>query len=292
MPRCLAEPQPVIVDAHHHFWDPETADYPWMTGELDPIRRRFGPEDLAPLLAATGTERTILVQTRSSVDETREFLALAEAGSFVAGVVGWVDLIDAGVADAISAIRDGPGGARLVGIRHQVHDEPDPDWLTGPLVRRGLEAVGAAGLVYELLVRSRELPAALRVARDLPDIRFVIDHLAKPPIRDGRVQPWADLIAPFGELANVSCKVSGLVTEADWAAWHPDDVRPFVDHAIDVFGPERLIFGSDWPVCLLAANYERVHQLARTSLGSLSASERDRVFGGNAMRIYGLDSAP
>lgn len=281
----------MIVDAHHHFWDPDHADYPWMSKELDPIRRRFGPEDLEPLLAKTGTDRTILVQTRSSIDESREFLSIAAGSPIVIGVVGWVDLTAAGVGDAIASLRDGPGGERLIGIRHQVHDEPDPAWLLSHYVRRGVEAVGAAGLVYELLVRSRELPSALQVARAMPDVRFVIDHLAKPPIQEARLRPWADLIAPFGELANVSCKVSGLVTEADWAAWRPDDVRPFVDHAIDVFGPDRLIFGSDWPVCLLAATYEQVHDLARASLDGLSDSEQGQVFGGNASRIYRLNVA-
>lgn len=282
----------MIVDSHHHFWDPDRADYPWMTDELGPIRRRFGPEDLAPLVARTGVDRTILVQTRSSHEETREFLAIAATTPFVAGVIGWVDLTDSGVADAIASLRSGPGGARLVGIRHQVHDEPDPDWLLRPDVRRGLAAVGAAGLVYDLLVRPRELPAARQVARAIPDLRFVIDHLAKPPIRDGAMHPWADLLAPFGELPNVSCKVSGLATEADWAGWQPDEIRPFVDHGIDIFGPERLLFGSDWPVCLLAATYERVVELARETLGRLDDSDRALVFGGNAVAVYHLDPAP
>lgn len=281
----------MIVDAHHHFWDPDRADYPWMTNEVDSIRRRFGPEDLWPLLERTRIERTILVQTRSSDDETREFLAIAATTPFVAGVVGWVDLADASVSDSIASIRGSPGGARLVGIRHQVHDEPDPDWLLDPRVRRGLEAVGAAGLVYELLVRSRELPAALQIARALSDVRFVIDHLAKPPIREARMRPWAELIAPFGELANVSCKMSGLVTEADWAAWRPDDIAPFVNHAIDVFGPDRLIFGSDWPVCLLAATYEDVDQLARALVEHLTDTEQARILGDNAVAVYGLDPA-
>lgn len=281
----------MIVDAHHHFWDPDRADYPWMTDELGPIRRRFGPEDLAPLLAGTGLDRTILVQTRSSHEETREFLAIAATTPFVAGVIGWVDLTDSGVADAIASLRTGPGGARLVGFRHQVHDEPDPDWLLRPDVRRGLKAVGAAGLVYDLLVRPRELPAAWQVVRAMPDVRFVIDHLAKPPIRDGAMHPWADLLAPFGELPNVSCKVSGLVTEADWSGWQPDEIRPFVDHAIDVFDPGRILFGSDWPVCLVAATYDRVVELAQVLLGGFDDRERAAMMGGNAIRIYRLQLA-
>ena len=278
----------MIVDAHHHFWDPATADYPWMTDDLAAIRRRFAPADLAPHLAATGVERTVLVQTRSSVVETREFLETAAATPFVAGVVGWVDLTADDVADAIAELRAGPGGEWLVGIRHQVHDEPDPDWLLRPEVQRGIAAVGRAGLAYDLLVRSRELPAALLTVRALPNVRFVIDHLAKPPIGEGLLQPWADLIAPFGELPNAWCKVSGMVTEADWNRWQPADFAPFVAHAVSVFGPGRLLFGSDWPVCLLAASYERVFELASGALGALSDPEQGAVFGKNAAEVYRL----
>jgi L-fuconolactonase len=278
----------MIVDAHHHFWDPAEADYPWLTDDLAVIRRPFGPDDLAPELAAAGVEGTILVQTRSSLDETAGFLALAAATPFIRGVVGWVDLTDPAVADTIGALRAGPGGDRLIGTRHQVHDEPDPDWLLRDDVIRGIQAVGGAGLAYDLLVRSRELPAALELARRLPDVRFVIDHLAKPPIVSGALEPWRSRIATFAELEHVACKVSGLVTEADWSSWAPGDLQPYVDHAIAVFGPKRLVFGSDWPVCLLAASYEGVVETARAIVGGLSEGDRAGVFGANAMRIYGL----
>ena len=279
---------PQVVDAHHHFWDPSRADYPWMTDELAAIRRRFGPEDLAPLAARAGVNRTILVQTRSSLDETREFLATAFANDFVAGVVGWVDLTDPAVAEAIAELADGPGGTSLVGIRHQVHDEPDPAWLLRGEVDRGIATVGAAGLVYDLLVRPRELPAALENVRAHPDVAFVIDHLAKPPIRAGELEPWLSLMRPFGELDNVACKVSGLVTEADWHDWKVDDLRPFVDAALEIFGADRLMFGSDWPVCLLAATYADVVEAARSATAELSSDEHDELFGGTARRVYGL----
>jgi L-fuconolactonase len=279
----------MIVDAHHHFWDPDQAEYPWMTEALDAIRRRFGPDDLAPELARVGVQSTVLVQTRSSVAETREFLSIAAATPFVAGVVGWVDLTGPGVADEIAALRAGPGGDRLVGIRHQVHDEPDPAWLLRPEVRSGLAAVERAGLVYDMLVRARELPAALETVRALPGLRFVIDHLAKPPILDGSMQPWGNRLAAFAPVPNAWCKVSGLVTEAYWTAWRADEIAPFVEHALEVFGPGRLLFGSDWPVCLLAASYEQVHRLAREVLATLSDAEQDAVFGGNAFEIYRLD---
>ena len=279
---------PAIVDAHHHFWDPARADYPWLTDDLAPIRRAFGPADLAPHLAARGVTRTVLVQSRSSVDETRELLAVAEATPFIVGVVGWVDLTDTGVADTIAGLRSGPGGRRLVGIRHQVQDEPDPDWLGRADVRTGVGAVGAAGLVYDLLLRPEHLPAAVAIARALPDVRFVVDHLAKPPIAAGALEPWASGIRPLGELPNVWCKVSGMVTEADQSGWTSADLRPFVDQVVDVFGPERLAFGSDWPLCLLAGSYERVFDAASETLETLSDGERSAVFGGNATEVYRL----
>ena len=276
----------MIVDAHHHFWDPARADYPWLTDELAMIRRSFGPDDLEPLLRGAGVDSTVLVQTRSSLEETVEFLAVADRTRFVRGVVGWVDLTDPAVGDAISALRDGPGGGHLVGIRHQAHDEADADWLVRPDVVRGIEAVGRAGLVYDLLVRPRELPAALALARRQPDVRFVIDHIAKPPIATGAIEPWASRIGQFAELEHVACKVSGMVTEADWTRWRPADLQPFVDHVLDVFGPDRLLFGSDWPVCLLAATYEQVIDAARLAFAGLTEDERAGVFGATAARIY------
>jgi L-fuconolactonase len=278
----------MIVDAHHHFWDPSTADYPWLTDELAAIRRAFGPGDLGPLLRTSGVDATVLVQTRSSLEETVDFLATAEATSFVRGVVGWVDLTDPAVGDTIAGLRARPGGHRLVGIRHQAHDEPDPEWLLRDDVVRGVEAVGRAGLVYDLLVRPRELPAALVLARRLPDVRFVIDHIAKPPIATRALEPWSSLIEPFHEVPNVACKVSGMVTEADWATWTRYDLRPYVERILDVFGPERLMFGSDWPVCLLAATYEEVLTAARDTLGGLGETELDAVFGGTATAVYRL----
>jgi L-fuconolactonase len=278
----------MIVDAHHHFWDPSTADYPWLTDELAAIRRAFGPGDLEPLLRTSGVDATVLVQTRSSLEETVDFLATAEATSFVRGVVGWVDLTDPAVADTIASLRARPGGPRLVGIRHQAHDEPDPEWLLRDDVVRGVEAVGRAGLAYDLLVRPRELPAALVLARRLPDVRFVIDHIAKPPIAARALEPWSSLIEPFHAVPNVVCKVSGMVTEADWATWTRDDLRPYVDRVLEVFGPERLMVGSDWPVCLLAASYEEVLAAARATLDGLGKNELEAVFGGTATAVYRL----
>ena len=280
-----------VVDAHQHVWDPRVApaDYAWLSGPYTAIDRPFTPEDLRPALAAAGVDASVLVQTRSSLAESRQFLRLAEATDFIAGVVGWVDLTAPGVADEIAALRSGGGGGHLLGLRHQVHDEADPNWLLRPDVLRGLWAVRDASLVYDLLVRPRELPAALAAARALPDLQFVIDHLAKPPIASHAIDGWSALMAPFGTLPNVSCKLSGMVTEADHAAWTLADLRPYTDRALEIFGPDRLLFGSDWPVCLVAASYERVANAVRALIADLSATEQAAVMGGAAMRVYRLD---
>lgn len=282
----------MIVDAHHHFWYPATADYPWLTDELAPIRRAFGPDDLAPLVVAAGIDATVLVQTRSSVEETEAFLAIADRSPFVRGVVGWVDLRDPAVDETIARLRAEPGGDRLVAIRHQVHDELDPDWLGRDDVRRGIAAVGRAGLAYDLLVRARELPAAQRTVAALPNVRFIVDHLAKPAIRNGTDPAWDDAVGAFRGLPNVWWKLSGLVTEADWQAWRPEDLQPFVDRVLAVAGPERLLVGSDWPVCLLVAPYDVVLATARSLIAGLSPSEQAAIFGETAVAVYRLEVAP
>jgi len=277
----------VVIDAHHHFWDPARASYPWMTDALAPIRRRFGPEDLEPLLAANGIDRTVLVQTLSSIDETRELLATAAQHDFIAGVVGWVDLT-ADVSKQLTSLRAGPGGAKLVGIRHQVHDEDDPGWLGKKDVRRGIAAVGKAGLAYDILVRTRELPAALALVKALPEMRFVIDHIAKPPIASGATSEWAAGLKPLAAFHNVYIKLSGMVTEADWKRWTVRDITPYVQRVLEWFGPERCMFGSDWPVCLVAASYARVIDVCGQAIGDLPADDRERIFGGNAALLYRL----
>ncbi len=278
------------VDAHHHLWDPRVRDYPWMAAPaLDPIRRPYGLEDLRVRAAAAGVDRTVLVQTVSDEAETEEFLALASSsGGLVAGVVGWVDLAAPGVADALARLRALPGGEHLVSARHQVQDEPDPDWLGRPEVRGGLRAVAEAGLAYDLLVLVPQLEAAVAAVRDLPEGRFVLDHAAKPAIAAGEMEPWAGALAELGKLPNVTCKLSGLVTEARWDDWDTERIRPYADHVLASFGPDRVMFGSDWPVCELAASYDRVRALAGELLERLSPTERDAVLQGTATRVYRL----
>jgi L-fuconolactonase len=280
------------IDAHHYFWDPGRRDYPWLGGGLAPLRRAFGPDDLRPELELEGLAGSVLVQTLPSTEESRELLALADSVPFVLGVVGWVDLTADGVAAAIEDLRAGPGGRHLVGLRHRVHDEIDADWLCREDVRRGLAEVDAAGLAFDLLVRTRESPAAVATARALPTLRFVLDHLAKPPIASNDLTAWGRALLALAELPNVSAKLSGLVTEADWRTWSIDDLRHPVELAIDAFGPRRLMLGSDWPMCLLAGSYSDAIDAVRYLVAELPAHEQAEIRGGTAARVYRLGRAP
>ncbi|MCK1386066.1 amidohydrolase family protein [Bradyrhizobium sp. 21] len=282
----------MVIDAHQHFWDPARADYPWMDApELAPLRRAFGPADLAPLLKANGVDASIVVQCRSALEETEEFLRIAHENPFVVGVVGWADLTDAALGDTLNRLRAKPGGDKLVGIRHQVHDEADPDWLLREDVQRGLTALFAHDLAYDFLVRSRELPAAIATARAFPQARFVLDHAAKPPIADGGSNEWSDRIAALAACGNVWCKISGLATEAVWSDWDTERLFPFVAHAARCFGEDRLIFGSDWPVCLLAGSYGEIKGALEACLVRLGANVREEAFGLNAKAAYRLPTA-
>jgi L-fuconolactonase len=272
------------IDAHHHVWDLAARPHAWLDPEpMAPVRRTYTLDDLAGEAAAAGVERTVLVQVLADLDETREFLAIAAASELVAGVVGWVDLTAPGVADTLAELPPG-----LVGVRHGVQSEPDPDWLDRPDVRRGLADVAAAGLAYDLLTLPHQLPSAIRTVAALPELTFVLDHLSKPPIASGELEPWRGRIKELAAHPNVFCKLSGMVTEADWAAWQVADLRPYAEVVLEEFGPERVMFGSDWPVCLLAARYDQVVAAADELCAGLSESERAAVFGGTARRAYKL----
>jgi L-fuconolactonase len=283
----------LIVDAHHHLWDPAARRHAWLD-EFPQIRRPFGVAGFRAAAAPEGVAASVLVQVLASPGETAEFLALAARGAdggppVIAGVVGWADLTSPGIGDELDRLRGLPGGDRLVGLRHLVQDEPDPGWLARPGVRRGLRAAGAAGLVFDLLVRPAQLPAAVRTAAELGDVAFVLDHGAKPQIAAGLIEPWAGHVAALAALPNVTCKLSGLVTEAG-PGWTTADVLPYTDRLLSWFGPGRLMFGSDWPVCTLAASYGEVLALARAALGErLSPAERGAVFGTNAIAVYRLN---
>ncbi len=276
----------MIVDAHHHLWDPSQRNYPWMTAEVAPIRRAFSAADLQATLPPDVVQ-TVVVQAVSALEESASLLKIAAQTPRIAGVVGWIDLT-ADAARQIAQLRAGEGGEKLVGIRHQVQDEDDPQWLLRDDVQAGLRAVGNAGLTYDLLVRPRELDAACETVRRFPALRFVLDHGAKPDIADAAREPWESGVAQLAAVPNVACKLSGLVTEARWDGWTPAQILPYARYLIDAFGAQRLLFGSDWPVCLLAASYEQVLDLARAACLRLSPPQRYSVFAGNARRFYRL----
>ncbi|MEU0243450.1 amidohydrolase family protein [Streptomyces sp. NPDC006235] len=273
-----------VVDAHHHLWDLSVRDQDWIA-EDSPIRRDFTMEDLTPEARAAGVDRTVLVQTVTVPEETPEFLALADEHELIAGVVGWTDLTRPDVTDELARLRELPGGRYLKGIRHQVQGEPDPEWLLRPDVHRGLTAVADAGLVYDLVVLPHQLPACTKAAASLPHLTFVLDHLGKPPIASGTFEPWASGVRALAALPNTVCKLSGMVTEADLASWTIDGLRPYADVVLEAFGPDRLMFGSDWPVCTLAASYGDVLDTARRLTGPF---EHARIFGATATRVYDL----
>ncbi|MFF7472239.1 amidohydrolase family protein [Streptomyces sp. NPDC008092] len=276
----------MTIDAHHHVWDLSVRDQDWIAGpELQPLRRNFTVEDLEPEAAAAGVTRTVLVQTITVPEETPEFLALADAHDLIAGVVGWTDLTRPDVAEELARLGELPGGSYLKGIRHQVQGEPDPEWLLRPDVGRGLTALADAGLVYDLIVQPHQLPAAVKAAETHPDLTFVLDHLGKPPIAAGTREPWASAVRALAALPHTVCKLSGMVTEADPASWTVDDLRPYADTVLDAFGPDRLMFGSDWPVCVLAGSYGEVFEAA-TEL--IAPADRIAVFEATATRVYGL----
>jgi L-fuconolactonase len=276
-----------VIDAHHHVWDLAVRDQPWLSGaDMAPIRRTFTVDDLRPAARAAGVDATVLVQTVTIAAETPEMLALAAADPLVAGVVGWTDLTSPAVADELARLAGGPGGGWLVSIRHQVQEEPDPDWLRRPDVIRGLRAVAAAGLAYDLVIRPHQLPAATYAAAAVPDLRLVLDHAAKPDI-GGDLAAWAADVQGFAALPNTTCKLSGLVSEAPSGAGR-QAFAEVADVVLGAFGADRVMFGSDWPVCLLVSDYAAVMALARSLTAGLSTAERTAVFGVTAARAYRL----
>jgi L-fuconolactonase len=272
------------IDAHHHVWDLSARSHAWLdAAKMAPVRRTFTLDDLAGNAAANGVTATVLVQVLPDLDETRDFLTLAAESRLVSGVVGWIDLTEPGASDTLAALPEG-----LVGVRHGVQSEADPAWLNRPDVRRGLAAVADAGLAYDLLTLPHQLQAAIDTVSALPELTFVLDHLSKPPIAAGELEPWRGRILELAARPNVFCKLSGMVTEADWDSWRTSDLRPYAETVLEAFGPERVMFGSDWPVCLLAAGYDQVVSAADELCAGLSESERAEVFAGTARRAYKL----
>jgi L-fuconolactonase len=287
-----------VIDAHHHLWDLSARQHRWLMGgqpwasddELALLRRSFTLADLAPLTAAAGVTGTVVVQTVTEPWETPDLLELAAGelpgGGLLAGVVGWTDLADPAVADNVAALRALPGGEFLCGIRHPLPAESDPDWLVRPAVLRGLRALGLAGLCFDVATLPAQWPAAVSAARSVPELTFVLDHLGGPPIEPGQESagPWEPVIRDLAALPNVACKLSGMHTELPSAA----DLRPCYETVLAAFGPDRLMFGSDWPVSTLAATYGQVCGLYQELTAQLSVPERDTIFDRAARRAYRL----
>lgn len=274
------------IDAHHHVWDLDVRPQTWTT-HFSGIDRTFTIGELEPQLLAARVSGTVLVETINVAAETPELLALAADTPVVRGVVGWVDLTSPDVSERIAELKSSPGGDHLVGLRHQAQGEADPLWLNREDVRRGLKAVAQAGLAFDLLIRESQLPAAIETAHHVPEARFVLSHLGKPPIAAGDLEPWFSRLAELAKSENVACKLSGMVTEAS-PTWSVADLEPYVDHALTVFGPDRMMAGSDWPVCLIRTDYATVWSANEELVAHLSPVEQQAVLGGTATTWYGL----
>lgn len=275
----------MVIDAHHHFWRYTPEDYGWIDESMSAIRRDFGPSDLQAEIAAAGVDGVVSVQARQSLAETEWLLDLASKHAFIRGVVGWVPLCDAAI-DAV--LERYAGNPLLCGVRHVLQDEPDDGFMLRPEFRRGLEAVQRHKLVYDILIFPRHLKNASKLVDLFPEHPFVLDHVAKPNLRTGGLDAWAAGVRELARRPNVSCKISGMVTEADHARWTEAQIATAFDVVLDAFGPQRLLFGSDWPVCLLAAKYKRWVDVVRSLIAPLGAAERAGILGENAARIYQL----
>jgi L-fuconolactonase len=273
------------IDAHQHFWQYNPAEHVWMTDELAAIRRDFLPGDLEPLLYGMGFDGCIAVQARQSIEETRWLLELAGEHDFIRGVVGWVDLCSPELASQLERFAQHP---KLVGVRHVVQDEPDDEFMLRADFRRGIAQLADFGLAYDVLVFPKHLAVAARLVDEFPAQRFVLDHVAKPAIAEGRLAPWDNDVRELAKRPNIHCKLSGMVTEARWRQWTPGDFRSYLDVVFDAFGPDRLMIGSDWPVCTLSAEYEAVIGIVTEYIGQFSKEVQDGILGGNCARFYRL----
>lgn len=271
------------IDAHQHFWIYSPEEYPWIGPNMLPLRRDFLPEDLGPLLAKAGLNHSVAVQARQSLEETRWLLELADAHPVIHGVVGWVDLQSPVVDEQLAEFAAHP---KFLGVRHVVQDEPDDRFLLQPDFIRGMKLLPKYGLTYDLLIFPKQLPAAIELVRRLPEQPFVLDHIAKPIIREGTFQPWANQIRELAHSPNVCCKISGMVTEAKWDSWQESDFVPYLNCVFEAFGEDRLMYGSDWPVCLAAAEYPQVVKLVHDYVQARCPEAEDKIFASNAAEFY------
>ncbi len=273
------------LDAHQHFWNFEPQEYAWIDGSMGALRRDFLPSDLQPIIASVGVNGTVAVQARQTLEETRWLLALAAQYSFIRGVVGWVPLLAPNVGEILA---DLSSQIRLRGVRHVLHDEADPFYMLGEDFQRGIRELKRYGLAYDLLVFERHLPQTIRFVDKHPDQIFVVDHLAKPRVKARELSPWRENIRELARRPNVYCKVSGLITEADQQKWKPEDLEPYLQTVLTAFGPKRLLFGSDWPVCLLAGQYGQWVAVVEQLVSRLSSTEQEWVWSCTAQLAYRL----
>ncbi len=277
-------PSVPVVDSHHHFWQIDRFDYSWMP-DGSPLATNYGPDDLAPLVESVGVNYTVIVQAVSSPDEAHWLLELAERYEFIAGVVGWVDLTDPGVGYTLDELQR---SKYFKGVRHIWEGEEDPGWIVNSGAINGLQELVRRRLTFDFLAKPPNLPFIPQVMDQVPDLRAVVDHIAKPLIADHVIEPWLTDLRKVASINGIHCKISGMVTEADHQNWTPDDLRPYVHHVLGLFGSDRLMFGTDWPVSTLAAEYKTVTDTARGILDSLSPSANADIFGGTAARFYRL----
>ncbi|HKW17027.1 MAG TPA: amidohydrolase family protein [Terriglobales bacterium] len=273
------------IDSHQHFWRYSPHEYGWIDDSMQSLRRDFLPEDLRPELKQAGFDGAIAVQAQHMLEETRWLLQLAAGVPEIAGVIGWVDLRAEDVRSHLSEFAVDP---KFLGVRHVVQAEPDDRFLLRPEFLRGVSALEEFGLTYDILIYTKHLPVAAEFVARFPRQRFVLDHMAKPPIKAQQLQPWESGIRALAQFDNVLCKVSGLVTEADWKAWKPEHIVPYLDVAFDAFGPERLMIGSDWPVCTVAGSYSRTMDFVLNYLNRFPGAMRDAVLGQNAEKLWNL----
>lgn len=273
------------IDSHHHFWKYNEKEYGWMDERMARIRRDFLPADLKREIDRAGIDGVVSVQARQTVEETRFLLALAERREFIKGVVGWVPLIDPNVREAMAEFS---AQKKLKGYRHVLHDERDDRYMMRDDFNSGVKAVTEAGLIYDILIFEKHLPQTIEFVDRHPRQVFVVDHIAKPRIRDGYLSPWQSRINELARRENVYCKISGLAAEADWQNWTEAELKPYLDTVVEAFGPKRLMFGSDWPVCLLAVEYDRWSRIVTEYVASLTAAEQSRILGGTAVEAYKL----
>jgi L-fuconolactonase len=273
------------IDTHHHLWSYSPEEYGWIDETMTALQRDFLPADLMREMRAAGVDGTIAVQARQTLEETRWLLKLAEQNDAISGVVGWAPIASEEFA---ASLEEFSGQPKLKGLRHVVQAEPDDHYLLRKDFNRGIRSLLGTGLVYDILIYERHLPQAIEFVDRHPNQVFVLDHIAKPQIREGALEPWATRMRELATRENVWCKLSGVVTEADWKGWTFEGIRPYLDVVAEAFGPQRLMAGSDWPVCLVACGYAQWFELLEEYFASFSAQEREAVFGGSAARVYGV----